>query len=252
MLAYSLSGKLSVFDIDQEQWLWTISQSEPSLSILNPSKPSVVKTANGSTIIVLGSGTGQLNAYSVENGNKLWQKPLGQARGFSEIEALVDVDIGAQIYANSIISAAWGGPITAVDQNTQATLWTVDASVSDTMLLMQDQLIAQTDEDQLMALNAATGETIWQLDDLQFRRLTPLTTVQISPTDSKKLISDDSSILATTDQFANYFFILPSSGELAYHYRGEYPLAMPLLSKHKKLYALNQNGELLAYQLKAR
>ena len=234
LFAYSVDGQFIVFDINTGKTLWQSKQNEPNSSIYGATKPLVINDK-----VVMGSGSGQVYVYRLDNGDLLNVGNVGQPRGFSEIESLVDVDAKVLAHESLLIAAAYGGPIKAMQAASVQAQWQYDASVLNPMLKSDNALIAQTDQGSIVSLGIDSGVLSWRNDLLQFRQLT----------EPRLLHQQNKPLLVTTDAQANYFFIDAQTGKLSYHYAAEYPLALPLLVTDQAFFALNQQGELFSYRL---
>ena len=138
---------------------WQMSGSAAQAGVADGSAPAVA----GDTVI-FPFASGQIAAAVVADGLPKWAgfvagKRLGRAyASYSDLTG-APVVAGGTIYAGST-----AGRLSATDLETGSTLWSVQDGAADPVVMAGGSLFLVNDEDQLLRLNAATGEEVWRVD----------------------------------------------------------------------------------------
>lgn len=138
---------------------WQMSGSAAQAGVADGSAPAVA----GDTVI-FPFASGQIAVAVVADGLPKWAgfvagKRLGRAyASYSDLTG-APVVAGGTIYAGST-----AGRLSATDLETGSTLWSVQDGAADPVVMAGGSLFLVNDEDQLLRLNAATGEEVWRVD----------------------------------------------------------------------------------------
>lgn len=102
-------------------------------------------------VLFIGTRTGSVLAYNLNNRQLLWRtQPAGDFRFGPAVD-------GERVYVHSLGS---DGKVYALDRNTGATLWAVDAPGGGTPVLANGALFVSADA--ILALDPATGDELWR------------------------------------------------------------------------------------------
>ncbi|MGB6977097.1 MAG: outer membrane protein assembly factor BamB [Gammaproteobacteria bacterium] len=141
------------------------------------SVPDLVLRAGGSpqvdgNWVVAGFANGKFVVLDRRNGQVLWQDQLGSAFGISDIENMEDVDGTPLIKEGIVYVSAYQGQLIAMNLATKQILWQQPLS-SDASLIADDQQIYAADTDgNLWAFDRDTGTVKWKQSALAGRQLT--------------------------------------------------------------------------------
>lgn len=166
-VAQSADGKLTAFSSAAGKRLWTFERSEPALSLRGTAAPTIVSDA-----VLTGFASGKLAAVGLRDGRVLWEIPVAQPQGRSEIERLVDVDGPVLLAGRLLLSAAYQGKIVAVNLENGRLLWSRDISTYAALAADGGNVYVSDTRGHVYALDLSTGATVWKQDKLQNRRVT--------------------------------------------------------------------------------
>ncbi|MBI3545811.1 MAG: PQQ-binding-like beta-propeller repeat protein, partial [Gammaproteobacteria bacterium] len=107
----------------------------------------------------------------IRDGKLLWEMPVAQPHGRSEIERLVDVDASPLIVEHVLYAASYQGKIIAVDIQTGRILWSRDVSTFSGMDADTRNIYLTNDHGVVMAFDQQTGASVWRQEQLRARKL---------------------------------------------------------------------------------
>jgi len=165
-------GRLLVLDATNGQRLWADTRPVPPLSLQGTSRPLLLEDA-----VIAGFDNGEVVAYALADGRRLFTVPVALPRGRSEVERMVDVDSTPLLDRGVIYALAYQGRLVAIDAATTQIIWGRDLSgFSD---LAQDRgAIYLTDaRGAVMAVDKRSGKPLWTQEALLHRGVTGPTMV---------------------------------------------------------------------------
>lgn len=234
VVVQSVDGRLAAFAAATGKRLWLFERSEPALSLRGTSAPVVVADA-----VLAGFASGKLAALNLRDGRLLWEIPVAEPHGRTEIERLIDVETPALVTARALIAAAYQGKIVAVSLENGRLLWSREISTYSALSADADNVYVSDARGHVYALDLRSGSTVWKQDKLHGRHLSaPMVTGQAVAVGDFEgyihwLARDDGRFLARTR--------IASAAVLA-----------PPLADGATLYVDAQNGELAAFRLEPR
>jgi outer membrane protein assembly factor BamB len=166
VVVQSVDGKLTGLASTSGKRLWIVDRSEPALSLRGTSTPVILSDA-----VLSGFGSGKIAAVNLKNGRLLWETPVAQPQGRSEIERLIDVDAPALVAGRTLLAAAYQGKIVAVNLENGRLLWSRDISTYSALAVDTNNVYVSDVRGSVYALDLHSGSTIWKQDKLALRRL---------------------------------------------------------------------------------
>lgn len=167
VLVHTSNGFLQALDQSDGTIKWTVNLDEPSLSLRGLSTPAV---AHGAAIV--GGDNGRITAVFIERGQLIWQERISRPTGVTEIDRLSDVDMTPIINDNVVYAIGYNGELTALELRSGQILWQrAFGSVND-FIIDNNQLFFVDQTDRVMAINLASGASLWTQSDLLHRQLT--------------------------------------------------------------------------------
>jgi outer membrane protein assembly factor BamB len=167
VVVQTADGKLTGLNVVDGKRLWTYERSEPALSLLGTTAPSVV-----GDYVLSGFASGKIVALNLRDGRPVWEFAVSQPRGRNEIERMVDVDAPLLIVRDSLYAASYQGKIVAVDMRTGGRLlWTRDVSTFSGMDAGRGYVYLSDEKGHVLAFDQATGASVWKQDKLRGRGL---------------------------------------------------------------------------------
>ena len=230
----SVDGKLTAFASGTGKRLWTVDRSEPALSLRGTAAPTIF-----SSIVVSGFASGKILAASLRDGRVLWEIPVAQPQGRSEIERLIDVDIPVLRAGPVLLAAAYQGKIVALGLENGRLLWSSEISTNSALATDGVNVYVSDTRGIVHALNLKTGATAWKQEKLHGR----------SP--GAPVVVGDA--VAVGDYQGYLHWLERNSGKfLARERLARSAILSSPLSDDDVLYALAQNGDLAALRLEPR
>jgi len=166
VVVQSVDGKLTGLESATGKRLWIVDRSEPALSLRGTATPVILSDA-----VLTGFGSGKIVAVNLKNGRLLWETPVAQPQGRSEIERLIDVDIPVLVSDRTLLAAAYQGKIVAVNLENGRLLWSRDISTYSALAADSSNVYVSDARGNVYALDLQSGSTVWKQDKLALRRL---------------------------------------------------------------------------------
>ena len=163
----TVDGKLSVFDAENGQPLWTVSRRVPALSLTGNSFPIVTKD-----LVISGFDNGKLVAFERDNGATAWETSVSTPTGRTEIERLIDLD-GQFIVRDSIVYiSSYQGNLVAITVNNGQVIWSRKFSSFKAIDADSEALYLTDDRSHLWSVDRRTGSAFWKQEVLNARKIT--------------------------------------------------------------------------------
>lgn len=121
--------------------------------------------------VVVASANAYVYALDVISGVPRFQRRVAVSDGRSDIQRLIDV-VGDPVVAGQyLVTTSFQGQVTTTDLMTQRVVWSEDASSTNSAEVSGDKVFVSTADGKLKAYNLATGELLWQNEELLNRQL---------------------------------------------------------------------------------
>lgn len=159
-------GVLQALDADSGEATWQLSSEVPNLTLRGDSAP--VSISGG---IFWGQANGRLAGALMNNGQMLWQQPIGSPKGGTEIDRLVDVDAAPVIAGDRLYAIGYNGSLVSIELRTGQAAWKRNYSSAKDFVIDGSQLYLVTDKDHVVAVDIRSGTELWQNPDLEYRLL---------------------------------------------------------------------------------
>ncbi len=166
VVVQSVDGRLTGLASANGKRLWILDRSEPALSLRGTATPVILDDA-----VLTGFASGKIVAVNLKNGRLLWETPVSQPQGRSEIERLIDVDVPLLVSGHTLLAAAYQGKIVAVNLESGRLLWSRDLSTYSALAADSGNVYVSDVRGNVYALDLQTGSTVWKQDKLAWRRL---------------------------------------------------------------------------------
>lgn len=121
--------------------------------------------------VVVASANAYVYALDVISGVPRFQRRVAVSDGRSDIQRLIDV-VGDPVVAGQyLVTTSFQGQVTTTDLATQRVVWSEEASSTNSAEVSGDKVFVSTADGKLKAYNLATGELLWQNEELLNRQL---------------------------------------------------------------------------------
>ncbi len=148
----------------KREWVY----QRPVPALLLRSSTGVLATAAN---VVAGYPGGKLIALDAEDGKLVWEVTVSAPHGATELERVADVSLPV-IDGGRICAAAFQGKVACFEIQGGNTVWSRDVSTASGLAADDRNVYLSDDQDQVHALDKATGAARWKQDKLLRRRLT--------------------------------------------------------------------------------
>lgn len=156
VLVRTVDGKLYAFEAAAGKQRWVADQQVPRLSLRGTSKPVVA-----GELAISGFDNGRLMAVTLAAGNPAWDVAVGQPRGSSELQRLIDIDSPPAVDGDDVFAVAFQGRAVRLARDTGLEIWSHE--ISSYRGLAADALGAyvSTADGEVIKLDRASGAERW-------------------------------------------------------------------------------------------
>lgn len=234
VVVQSVDGRLTGLAATDGKRLWNVDRSEPALSLRGTATPVIV-----AGVVLTGFASGKIVAIDLRTGRMLWETPVAQPQGRSEIERLIDVDVPVLVLGRTLLAAAYQGKIVAVDMESGRLLWSRDISTYSALAADRSNAYVSDARGHVYALDLRSGSTVWKQDKLQARRL------------SAPVVTGDAVAVGDFDGYVHW--LAREDGRfLARERAARAAVLAPPVADGANIYVTTQNGDLTALHLDTR
>ena len=159
-------NRLAAFDAREGNRKWIYQRPTPALSLRVTAAPLITDR-----YVFAGFPGGKLVAVSTENGASLWEGTVAQPKGSSELDRVADVTSAPVISGRTICAVAFQGRVACFDLGTGNLVWARDMSSSAGLAMDSRYVYVSDDKGAVLALDLASGASLWKQDKLSLRRL---------------------------------------------------------------------------------
>ena len=136
---------------------WQLKKAVPGLSMHGDSMPLI-----SGDVVLVGLSSGKLIANNVISGRDYWEMDISWIRGRNEIERLGDADTSPIILGNTVYAGNYQGSVVAIQLADARLIWRKDISTRLPMAISNGLLVVTGEFGQVIALDAASGDILWQ------------------------------------------------------------------------------------------
>jgi outer membrane protein assembly factor BamB len=162
----SVDNRIVGLDAASGQQKWTVQRPSPPLSLRLAPGMVVV----GDDVVVAQPG-GKLLRMMLSTGAPRWEISVGDARGATELERMIDMGGAPVLLEREVCAVAYQGRIGCFEVDTATILWTKDFSSDVGVAVDQRYVFAADDKGAVHAFNRENGASAWKNDKLAFRHL---------------------------------------------------------------------------------
>ena len=163
----TVDGKIFGLDAASGERSWVYDRTVPVLTLRGTGAPVIA-----GEVVVAGFDSGHLAAFSLADGQLLWESRVAAPKGQTELERLVDLDADPVVADGVVYAVTFQGRVAAFDLRTGEPLWQRDLS-SHAGAGVGRQLLYVTDEQShVWAFDRRTGASLWRQDGLARRKAT--------------------------------------------------------------------------------
>ncbi len=167
VIAQTIDGKVVAFDVRTGEKKWQYDGVVPALTIRATAAPLV-----GDKVVLVSFANGQMFALSTDTGQPVWQYTVGEPKGRTELERLVDVTSQPVIVDTAAIITGYQGKLAAVDLRNGQEIWSRPMSSFRSPAIAGGNVFVARSNGDVVAVDGSTRKIIWTQDKLAWRQLT--------------------------------------------------------------------------------
>jgi outer membrane protein assembly factor BamB len=167
MVVHTVDGKLFGLSTVNGEQLWVSDQQVPRLSLRGTSPPLI-----DGDVVYTGFDNGRLVAVTLAGGKAVWDVAVGQARGSSELQRLIDVDSPAVIDGDDVFSVSYQGRVVRLARDSGNLVWSRDVSSYRGLAIDASSVYVSTSDGEVVKFDRANGTEQWRIKTLARRLLT--------------------------------------------------------------------------------
>ncbi len=234
IVAQTIDARVFAYSIDSGDVLWSYDHLSPVLSLRGTASPVFV-----SNQVICAFDNGQIVSFAVSDGSRTWEARVGQPKGKTDLERIVDVDGTPVIQSGILYAASYQGSLMTFGRAKGNAIWKKPVSTHSRVAVAGGKVFVTTERSEVIAYNSANGDIIWQNDQLKNRGLE-------APSISGEYV-------LTVDEDDHLHILSQSDGSFAHRFKpaGD-GFHAPMLSMQDNFYVLSDNGKLSAYQIVAK
>lgn len=241
-LVYVISGDdlAWALDTDTGRIEWQLSSTPDVNNLQVPSAPAITDK-----FVIFGFGSGEVQAAFRKGGLRFWDAGVQGRRVGRALSSVGDISGDPVVVGNTVYVGNHSGRLVALDLDTGVRKWTVEEGALSPVWPAGGSLFLVNEQNQLIRLDAATGDAIWAKRLPDFIKPKPKRQVRryghYGP-----VIAGGTLWVASSDGTLNGFD--PTSGELLRSVDLPHGASSNPIVAGNTLYVVNKKGELLAFR----
>jgi len=158
-------GRIAGLNVKDGLRQWLYERATPALIVRSHAGVTIERG-----IVYAGFAGGRLALISLSNGLVMWEAPVSQPRGNTELERISDITSLPVVDDEQVCAVAFQGSLACFDLAQGNSLWSRELS-SDKGISMSHKYLYVTDANGVVsALDKASGSSLWKNDQLSLRR----------------------------------------------------------------------------------
>ncbi|MFD1215254.1 MULTISPECIES: outer membrane protein assembly factor BamB [Microbulbifer] len=227
----TVDGKLLGLDANSGEQQWRHKTVLPVLTLRGTSSPVI--TAG---VVYAGLDNGKLIALSASDGLSRWEQRVAMPQGSAELERVVDIDGAPVVRGELVFAASYQGRVVALSREDGRGLWARDASTYHNVAVGAGAVFLSGADGAVHAYNVGNGQIQWNNNQLLRRELS-----------APAYFGD---VVVVGDLEGYLHAMDPTTGQFVGRTRVDRdPIRIPLLADGDLLFALSDDGELVALRL---
>jgi outer membrane protein assembly factor BamB len=163
----TVDGKLYGLEAANGKQRWVTDQQVPRLTLRGTSRPVV-----SGELVFAGFDNGRLMAVTLAGGTTAWDVAVGQPRGSSELQRLIDIDSPASLDGDDIFAVAFQGHAVRLARDSGREIWSHEISSYRGLAADALGVYVSTADGHVARLDRASGAERWRQKALERRSLT--------------------------------------------------------------------------------
>lgn len=164
VIVRSGDGRITGLNVVDGKRAWMYERSTPALVVRSHAGVALQRG-----VAYAGFAGGKLAALNVKDGSVLWESAVSQPRGNTELERISDVTSTPVVDDEQLCAISFQGRVACFDPAQGGPLWNRDISSDKGMMLLRKYLYLSDASGAVIALDKASGSTIWKNGQLFMR-----------------------------------------------------------------------------------
>jgi outer membrane protein assembly factor BamB len=229
----TVDGKLHGLAAADGKQVWETDQQLPRLTLRGNAPPLI-----SGDLVLAGFDNGRLMAVNLQNGSTVWDTAVGQARGSTEIQRLIDVDATVVVDGDDLFVVAFQGRVARIARETGQILWARDLSSYRGLAIDAESVYVSTSDGDVVRLDRRGGAEEWRQKALARRML------------SAPVVQQGHVVVADLEGVVHWLKSADGSFEARAEVGGRVSAAPQVIDG--LLLVFNDDGELRSFRLPAR
>jgi outer membrane protein assembly factor BamB len=231
VIVRTVDGRLHALETKDGTQRWLADQQLPRLTLRGNAPPQIL-----GDLVLAGFDNGRLMAVTLTGGTTLWDVAVGQARGSSELQRLIDMDAATAVDGDDLFAVSYQGRVARIARETGQVIWARDLSSYRGLALSSDALFVSTAEGEIVKLERSTGTQVWKQDLLLRRQL------------SAPLLLGDHLVVADLDGVVHW--LNAGDGRMVARVKVGDRVSMPPVASGALALVTNDKGEVAAFRVR--
>jgi len=167
VIVRTVDGKLFALEQADGKQRWVADQQVPRLTLRGTSRPVVA-----GELAISGFDNGRLMAVTLSGGNPAWDVAIGQPRGSSELQRLIDIDAPPAVDGEDVFAVAFQGRAVRLARDTGLEIWSHEISSYRGLAADPLGVYVSTADGYVIKLDRASGAERWRQKGLLRRQIT--------------------------------------------------------------------------------
>lgn len=162
----SNDGRLSAFDASTGERRWFWNRELPSLTVRGADAPVL-----GPGFVFIGNDDGTLAALALADGRQLWDVPVAQPDGRTELDRMADIDGSPVLDGTVLYASSYKQSTLAIDAPSGRPIWAAERGGSGRPAVSIDKVIVSDRNGSVWALDRSSGNASWEQPALARRNV---------------------------------------------------------------------------------
>lgn len=167
VITKTIDEQMLAFHANDGSLIWSYEGNVPNMILQGGSSPVI-----NDGVVVQGGADGKVTLVTLDKGQLLWQRPVVEPSGVSDLSRMVDIDANPLINNNVIYVGTYQGSLVAIDKFKAALIWQHRLSTRSGLALSSNGLFVSDAKGRVWAFDPATGKVLWRQNKLFGRTLT--------------------------------------------------------------------------------
>jgi len=227
----SNDGRITAFDAasGERRWFWV--QEVPMLSLRGNDGPVL-----GPGFVFVGNDDGTVSALSATDGRPMWEQPVAQPEGRTELDRMADVDGTPVLEGTTLFATSFKKQTLAIDAPSGRPMWSAEHGGAGRIGMASDRLVVTDASGSVFGLDKNSGAALWSQPALARRNVTGAA------------VQGDFAVVADFDGYVHWLKLEDGAFAARERVGGKAVKAAPVVADGIAI-VQNVNGELTAFRL---